>query len=233
MKILSLIPARGGSKRLPGKNIRVLGDKPLINWSIDVCKNSSHISDVLVSTDDEGIRQIALNAGALAPWLRPAELSTDSVPSIDVALHALDWYEVMYGKIDGVMLLQPTSPYRTKATIERGIALFAHSGFKPVVAISLASSHPMWCFSIDNGKLLPISEEGLHTRSQDLPPAYAVNGSFYLTTPDHLRSSRSFYGSDMVPLIIDSPIESLDIDTEFDWKIAQTFLSTQTNKDMQ
>lgn len=224
MKILALIPARGGSKRLPGKNIRMLGDKPLINWSVDVCRGVNYITDVMVSTDDEAIRQVALEAGATVPWLRPTELSTDMVPSIEVALHAVSWYESAHGKLDGVMLLQPTSPYRTKATIERGIEIFIQNGFKPVVALSPASSHPMWCFSIEHGKLVPMSPEGLHIRSQDLPEAYVVNGSFYLTTPDHLRSNHSFYGADMTPLIIESPVESLDIDTEFDWRVAQACL---------
>jgi len=225
MKIMTLIPARGGSKRLPGKNIRLLGDKPLINWSVDVCKGLDFISDVVVSTDDEVIRQIALKAGAMAPWLRPYELSTDSTSSIDVALHALTWYESVYGQVDGVMLLQPTSPFRTRDTIKRGVDLYVQNSFNPVIAISSASSHPMWCFSLDHNKLVPMAKDGLNTRSQDLPPAYVVNGSFYLATADHIKNNRSFYGENMTPLIIESPIESLDIDTDFDWLVAQACLN--------
>jgi CMP-N,N'-diacetyllegionaminic acid synthase len=96
MKILVLIPARGGSKRLPGKNIRLLGDRPLIVWTIDLAKNIPKICDILVSTDDIAIAEVASKAGALVPWLRPAELATDTATSVDVCLHALDWYEKEY-----------------------------------------------------------------------------------------------------------------------------------------
>jgi CMP-N,N'-diacetyllegionaminic acid synthase len=124
MRILALIPARGRSKRLPGKNIRVLGDKPLIVWSIDVAKDIPEICDILVSTDDSAIASICTDAGALVPWLRPADLATDTASSVDVVLHALDWYETQKGKVDGILLLQPTSPFRTKETMHKGIELF-------------------------------------------------------------------------------------------------------------
>ena len=124
MKILALILARGGSKRLPGKNIRCLGGKPLIVWSIDVTKHIPEICDILVSTDDPAIAAVSKGAGALVPWLRPPELATDTATSVDAALHALDWYEADKGKVDGLLLLQPTSPFRTKETVMRGIAFF-------------------------------------------------------------------------------------------------------------
>lgn len=93
MRILALITARGGSKRLPGKNIKLLGEKPLVIWSIDVLRDITEISDILVSTDDPKIADICRKAGAYVPWLRPSELSSDSSSSVDVAIHALDWYE--------------------------------------------------------------------------------------------------------------------------------------------
>ena len=117
MNLLAIIPARGGSKRLPRKNIRPLGGKPLIEWSIDICSGNKSICDILVSTDDVEIQEIAKNSGALVPWLRPNHLSTDETSSIEVALHALDWYEDKNGSVDGVILLQPTSPFRNKDTI--------------------------------------------------------------------------------------------------------------------
>ena len=108
MRILALIAARGGSKRLPGKNMRLLGGKPLIIWSIDVAKNIPDICDILVSTDDPAIAAVCTEAGAYVPWLRPAELSTDTASPVDVALHALDWYRAKKGSVDGLLLLQPT-----------------------------------------------------------------------------------------------------------------------------
>ncbi len=223
MKILVLVPARGGSKRLPGKNIRQLNGKPLIVWSIDVVKGMPVICDVLVSTDNREIADVALAAGALVPWLRPADLATDTASSVDVALHALDWYENERGAVDGLLLLQPTSPFRTSKTIERGIALFKQHDLRPVIGVSPADSHPMWCYKVDGATMKPFIEEGgLHMRSQDLPPAYVVNGTFYLLAPNDLRRQHKFYSDDMVPLTIESPEECIDIDTERDWKIAET-----------
>ncbi len=225
MRILALIPARGGSKRLLGKNKRLLGGKPLIVWSIERAKNVPEICDILVSTDDPEIGAIAEVAGALVPWLRPAVLSTDTATSVDVALHALDWYESERGKVDGLLLLQPTSPFRRRETILRGINIFSQAGRQSVIGVSPAQSHPMWCFRIEGEVLQPfIDQEGLNLRSQDLPAAYSVNGAFYLITPPDLVCHRSFVTNNSVPLVIDSPAESLDIDTEFDWRCAEAWL---------
>lgn len=223
MKILALIPARGGSKRLPGKNIRPLGGKPLIVWSIDAAKGIPDISDIMVSTDDRAIAGIALDAGALVPWLRPAELASDTASSVDVVLHALDWYEHEKGRVDGLLLLQPTSPFRSRETVLKGIEIFRSHQGRPVLGVSPAESHPMWCFRIEDDKMKPfIADGGGNLRSQDLPPAYVVNGAFYLIAPDALRKTRSFYSEDMVPLVISEPAECIDIDTEWDWRLAET-----------
>lgn len=227
MRILAVITARGGSKRLPGKNIRMLGGKPLITWSIDVVKGIREICDILVTTDDSEIAKVARDAGALVPWLRPDELSSDTATSADTCLHALDWYEAEKGKVEGLLLLQPTSPFRSRDTVLKGIDLFRSHQYRPVVAISPALSHPMWCLKLESGSMRPFMEgRGLQTRSQDLPPAYTVNGAFYLLKPDDLRKSKSFYGDDMVPLLMDKPEESIDIDTELDWKMAETILES-------
>jgi CMP-N,N'-diacetyllegionaminic acid synthase len=226
MKILALIAARGGSKRLPGKNIKQLGGKPLIVWSIDIAKNIFDICDILVSTDDDEIANVSKNAGALVPWLRPERLSNDMASSVDVALHALSWYERENGKIDGLLILQPTSPFRTREAVLRGITIFRKSQGKTVIGVSPALCHPMWCFTVNDQEMQPfVARDGLHLRSQDLPDAYAVNGGFYLIDPDVLRDTNSFYNKAMVPLIMGQGIESLDIDTMWDWKIAQAILS--------
>ena len=226
MSILALITARGGSKRLPGKNVRPLGGNPLIVWSIDIAKRVPAICDVLVSTDDSTIAQVARDAGANVPWLRPAELATDTASSVDVCLHALEWYEREKGKVDGLLLLQPTSPFRTCATVQRGIELFHKHHHRPVIGVCSAKPHPMWCFELEGQRLRPfIDGEALHLRSQDLPAAYAVNGAFYLIAPEDLRKRRSFYGDDMVPLVIEDPQENIDIDTEWDWRMAEAVLA--------
>lgn len=222
MRILALITARSGSKRVLGKNIRLLGSKSLVVWSIDIAKNIFGICDILVSTDDSKIAKISSSAGAYVPWLRPPVLSTDSATSVDVALHALDWYESEKGKVDGLLLLQPTSPFRTKNTMRKGIKLFIENDFNTVLGVSAAQEHPMWMMGIEKGELVPFSNpHGFGVRSQDLPPAFLVNGSFYLISPTELRKSSSFVSGKLIPLLIESPQESLDIDTEWDFSIAE------------
>ena len=222
MRILALIAARGGSKRLPGKNIRQLGGKPLIIWSIDVAKNIPEICDILVSTDDPAIAAVCTEAGAYVPWLRPTELSTDTASPVEVALHALDCYKDEKGSVDGLLLLQPTSPFRTQATIRQGIELFCKHGQHSVLGVSPNHSHPMWTLKMEGDYLVPfVQEHGLEVCSQDLPPAYVVNGSFYLISPTELRACHSFVGLKTIPLLIESPQEAIDIDTEWDFKMAE------------
>ena len=222
MKILALITARSGSKRIPDKNIKKLCGKPLINWSIDVAKGIEDICDILVSTDSPIIADIAHKAGALVPWLRPEEMASDTSSSVDVSLHALDWYQAEIGKVDGFLLLQPTSPFRTQETIKNSIKLFSKHKMKSVVGFSPVNDHPLWCYKLENGIMKPfIDNNKEHLKSQDLPPLYITNGSIYLITPDELRINKSFYKGNIVPYIIDNPRESLDIDTLWDWEIAE------------
>jgi CMP-N,N'-diacetyllegionaminic acid synthase len=229
LKILALITARGGSKRIPAKNLRKLGHRPLVVWSVDVIKGIAEICDILVSTDDPAIAEIARKAGALVPWLRPGELSTDTASSIDVCLHAIDWYETQKRQLDGLLLLQPTSPFRSRDSIIRGIDLFRTNDRNPVLGVSPAVSHPMWCYEIRQRKLYPfIDGADSSLRSQDLPPAYVINGAFYLIAPSDLRKSRSFITEDAVPLVIEDPREGIDIDSEWDWQMAEGILATKS-----
>jgi CMP-N,N'-diacetyllegionaminic acid synthase len=231
MRILAFITARGGSKRLPGKNIRPLGGTPLLVWSINVAKDIPDICDILVSTDDPAIAKVSKDAGTLVPWLRPAELATDTATSVDVCLHALEWYEAEKGKVDGLMLLQPTSPFRSRKTVLRGIELFRENQCQFVIGVSPAKSHPMRCFRFEGKYLRPFVEgSGVSIRSQDLPLAFAINGAFYLITPEDLRKQKSFYCANMLPLVINAPEESLDIDTESDWKDAEIILGSQIKR---
>ncbi len=221
MKILALILGRGGSKRLPGKNIRLLGGKPLIVWSIDVAKYIPEICDILVSTDDPAIAAVSKEAGALVPWLRPAELASDTASPVDAALHALDWYEVENGDVDGLLLLQPTSPFRTKETIKKGIDLFKNNNFETIIGVSSTHAHPMWTFKQDGKYLIPFMQgHGFNMRSQDLPAAYVINGGFYLIQPNKLRLNKSFISDKTIPIIMGSKKEILDIDDESDYKMA-------------
>jgi CMP-N,N'-diacetyllegionaminic acid synthase len=231
MKILALILARGGSKRLPGKNIRPLDEKPLIAWTIRLAKQIPDLVDVMVSTDDAGIASVARAEGALIPWLRPAELSTDLTPSIDAVLHALDWYEDENGKADGVLLLQPTSPFRRLTSVLYGIKLFESKYPCSVIGVSTAESHPAICFYNSNGQLKPVlgTLENPQIYARELPSAYVVNGGFYLSSSSNLRERRTFYTEPLYPLVMNEKYENLDIDTEDDWEYAEFIISRSKN----
>lgn len=222
MKILALITARGGSKRLPRKNIRVLGGKPLINWTIDVAKKIPEICDVLVSTDDAEIAAISIEAGGLVPWLRPKELATDTASSADVALHSLNWYEKNKGSIDGILLLQPTSPFRSEITILRGIELFEKYGYQPVLGVSYATDQDVNAFELSGERLIQSERVIKHNLyEQDSGQKYIVNGCLYLTSPASLRTHNSFLGNKIIPLLIESKKEAMDIDTKADFEMAE------------
>lgn len=228
MRILALVTARGGSKRLPEKNTRILGGKPLIDWSIETAKGIPEICDILVSTDNREIADIAQLAGGLVPWVRPEELSTDTSSSIDVALHALNWYENTHGHVAGLMLLQPTSPFRSKTTIKKAIELYIANDHRSVIGVSPATSHPAWCYIIEENVMSPLSGNdtgGAPNRSQDLPPVYALNGAMYLASPAYLRENHTFFDNDACPLIIENPVEALDIDTAYDFRIAECIVA--------
>jgi CMP-N,N'-diacetyllegionaminic acid synthase len=231
MRILALVTARAGSKRLPGKNIRPLGGKPLIVWSIDIAKNIPEICDILVSTDCPDIAEVSQKAGAYVPWLRPAELATDTTSSVDVALHALDWYEAEKGAVDGLLLLQPTCPFRREASLCSAVKLFLNQtggDDRPtVVSVNPSSVPPEWCFRIDatNGALQPVlgwSELG--KRSQDLQPAVQLNGSIYIASSATIRAGRPLVGPGSIAFLMSGSEEGIDIDTEDDWRRAEYFL---------
>lgn len=219
MRILVVIPARGGSKRLPGKNTKFLGGRPLIVWSIDMAKTIPGVCDILVSTDDSSIASISSTAGALVPWLRPSELATDTATSVDVVLHALDWYESVHGVVDGLLLLQPTSPYRSREMILEGMRQFNRQR-RSVVAVSEVKVDPARCFFIREHGL----ESCIPTPNSTPEAAHAVNGALYLISPDELRKTKSFFSVTSVPLIVNSQREAIDIDDDFDWWLAERML---------
>ncbi|WP_083200424.1 acylneuraminate cytidylyltransferase family protein [Thauera phenolivorans] len=223
MKILALIPARGGSKRLPGKNIKPLNGLPLIAWTIRSAQQSGVCAAIQVSTDDPRIAEVATQYGAEVPGLRPAELSTDTATSVDVALHALDCYEQKEGPIDGLMLLQPTSPFRRVETIREGVRLYErYNAGRPVVSFSPALTHPNWCFKRAADGMEPfLGWADLSARSQDLSTAWTLNGTLYLICPNDLRTARTFVTPNLSPLLLHDYREGVDIDTPEDWALAE------------
>ncbi len=220
-----MITARQGSKRLPGKNTKILGGKPLINWTIEASKDIEDICDLLVSTDSEEIAEIVKAAGAFVPWIRPSELATDSTDSVDVVIHALNWYEHVFDKVDGVLLLQPTSPFRTKATIIRGIREFQRDPDSTVIGVSPSRDENPVVF-IQRGRYLEYLDlkNSKTANLETTEVLYCPNGMIYLTSPVNLRKQKSFFKGKLVPLYSSSEIECLDIDTIEDWLKAEAEL---------
>lgn len=226
MKRLAIIPARGGSKGVPGKNIRPLGGKPLLGYAVEAAAASSCFDRILVSTDDERIADVARRLGAEAPWLRPANLATDSASVVDAALHELDRLaaEQRYAP-DVVVLLQPTSPFRSAASI-RAALLLHDATVEGVVSVSPAPAHPYWCKKLDEKGLLHDFLDGVAVPSarQELPPAFALDGGLYARTTESLRRRRSFHAGPLKAWLTPAA-ESLDIDTEQDWEHAEFLLA--------
>lgn len=227
MKILGLVPARKGSKRIPGKNAKLLGGKPLVAWTFEPAMACRAIDKVCLSTDDEALMECAHDHGVEVPFLRPAELCTDTATTIEVVLHALDHYERMGEHFDAVMLLQPTSPFRNPETLSVVASAFKeHHGTRDFVSVSPASSPPQWTFYLRDGGMIPVTTwKDVKLRSQDLEPAYALNGSIYLTSRKTLREQRQFFHRQCVPVVMESEMESVDIDTVDDWRKAEYYLS--------
>lgn len=216
-RILALIPARGGSKGLPGKNIRPLAGKPLIAWSIEAALAARHVLRVVVSSEDASILDHARAYGAETPFVRPESLARDDTPSIDVVLHALD---ALPG-FDWVVLLQPTSPLRTTEDIDAAIEQCLESGAPACVSVCEAKASPWWMFSLDgDGRMRSfLPPEQRPARRQDLPALYALNGAVYVARVDWLRQTRSFLTEKTLAYVM-PPERSVDIDTAFDFQLA-------------
>lgn len=223
MKVLGYIPARGGSKGLPGKNIRPLGGVPLLARTIRAARASKSLDRLFVSTDYPAIARVAERHGVPVPWLRPARLSRDGSNADDALAYDLERLEREQGyRPEAVLVLQPTSPFRTVATIDRAVALHRRSKGRSVVSVTPARSHPNWCFTIAGGKLRRMNK-GPFVARQHLPPAYFLDGSIFLASTKVFLRDRTFYKGAVLPLIVPAE-EALDIDTLFDFAVAEGLL---------
>jgi CMP-N,N'-diacetyllegionaminic acid synthase len=220
--VLGVIPARGGSKGIPGKNIRDLCGKPMIAWTIEEAKKSRYLDRIIVSSDDESIIEIAKLYGADVPFVRPAELAKDDTPGIEPVLHAL---RELPG-YDYVVLLQPTSPLRQVTDIDGCIETCLRTGANACVSVVEPKHHPNWMFfTDDNGFMHPINrDEVVYGRRQELPAVYALNGAVYVARVSWLQLNRSFLGHGVQAYVM-SPYNSVDVDTELDLKLAALLLA--------
>ena len=224
MKVLAIIPARAGSKRLPGKNTRPFLGRPMIHWSIAFARSESRFSATIVSTDSDAIARCAEDAGLRVGERRPAHLAGDSAASVDVALHALAQAEQTAGEsFDCVALLQPTSPLRDPRRWTAAFQLLEDDECEAVVGVSPARHHPAHIFAMaPGGALTPWGPaESLRTPSRKFSPAVAVNGSLYLIRAVALKSEQTFFPTHTCGVLCDLPWEAVDIDTEADWVAAE------------
>lgn len=221
-RVLGVIPARGGSKGVPGKNLCQVGGKPLIAWTIEAALATECIDRVIVSSDDAAIMAAARSAGADVPFQRPPDLASDESASIDVVLHALD----MLAGYDLVVLLQPTSPLRTAADIDAATRLCVSCNSPACVSVSPAEQNPYWMFRVDGShRLTPVlADQPMASRRQDLPAVYVLNGAIYVAEPAWLRRTRSFVGPEAVGYVMPAG-RSIDIDTPEDVLVADRALS--------
>jgi CMP-N-acetylneuraminic acid synthetase len=223
---LAIIPARGGSKRFPRKNIVRLDGRPLIAFTIAAAASAYRLGRTIVSTDDDEIATVARACGADVPFLRPSSLAADQSPAIDVISHALERLDAAGTLFNTVVLLQPTSPFRTGAQIDEAVALFEKTGADTVTSVRVAHEHPYYCWTQKEGEdtlspFFSLSEQALPR--QELPPAFVENGAIYVVKRSVLANG-TLYGSRVVPYLMDDR-SSLDIDTEEDFHFAESLLN--------
>lgn len=221
-KVLALITARAGSKGIPRKNIKPLAGHPLIAWTIAAAKQSRYVDRLIVSSDGADIIRIAVEEGCEAPFVRPAALAQDESLSIDVIEHAIACLDEDF---DYLLLLQPTSPFRTANDIDRFLEYCVERNADIAVSVSKLKKHPMYMYRIENECLVPFLDNGnMQLRRQDMPPAYEHNGALYFAQIHRLLQIRSFNTCETIPYITEGII-NLDIDTLEDWEYAEIIAS--------
>ena len=225
-KILGVIPARGGSKGIPRKNIKMLGGKPLIAWTIEQAKKSKYIDRLIVSSEDKEIQKVAKEWGCEVPFERPAALALDESPGIDPVLHAIS--EIP--GFDLVVLLQPTSPFRTAEDIDCALKMCVYSDCDTCVSVVNVESHPFWMVRVDNENRVSkfFTDSPTITRRQDLPKVFELNGSIYVGKTAFLIEHKRFMTENTQAYLMPKE-RSIDIDTALDFLVAETLLEQMKN----
>lgn len=228
MKCLFLIPARGGSKGIPGKNIKPLAGKPLIYYSIDIARSFSEDADICVSTDDDSIIKMVEDYDLKVPFKRPDVLANDTAGTYEVIEHALDYYKDLGKEYDAVVLLQPTSPFRKKMHVKEAIESY-NDALDMVVGAKETESNPYYVlFEEDEKGYLQKSKELEDvTRRQDVPVVYEINGAIYVINVKSVLRNQSFSSFHKRKKIVMDRISSLDLDEMLDWEYAEFLLEKQ------
>ena len=221
MRYLVVIPARGGSKGIPRKNIKPFDGKPLIYYTIDTARAVCDDEDICVSTDDAEIISVVEEYGLKVPFVRPAELATDTAGTYEVLLHALDFYESKGNHYDALVLLQNTSPFRTAEHLKEALKLYTPD-VDMVVSVKECAASPYYCVFEENSEgFLHVSKgDGTIYRRQDAPKVYEYNGAIYIINPESLKKQHMHQFRKRVKYVMDD-MSSFDLDTMTDWKIAE------------
>lgn len=224
MKILVIIPARGGSKGIPHKNIKPLNGKPLIHYTIDEAREIVGDEDICVSTDDPEIIKCVEDYGLIVPFVRPEELATDTAGTYEVLLHALNFYEKQGRHYDVVLLLQNTSPFRKAEQIKEALKLYTPD-VDMVVSVKECPANPYYCvFEEDNNGYLHVCKgDGNIFRRQDAPKVYEYNGAIYIMNAKILKTTHMHKMQKRVKYVMDD-MSSFDLDTMTDWNIAESIV---------
>jgi N-acylneuraminate cytidylyltransferase len=218
--VLAVIPARGGSKGVPGKNLRRLAGKSLLAWTAEAAVKSAYLDRLILSSDDPAVCANAKELGIEVPFVRPPELARDDTPGIEPILHALNTLTEPY---DLVVVLQPTSPLRTAADIDAALERTLETGADGCVSVTESAEHPYWTYTVDTDHCMRPLFDTLPLRRQDLPKVYHLNGAVYVAKTKVLAERRSFLGPTTVAYIM--PAEhSVDLDTELDFAYCEALI---------
>ena len=226
-RVLAVVPARGGSKRLPRKNVLELNGKPMITWTIEAALNCMLIDKVVVSTDDLEISAIAKSCGADVPFLRPANLSTDLSSSIDVVTHTLDFLQNSKEYFEIVVLLQPTSPLRCSETISEALNYYSAKQALGVISVCRSEHSPIWSNTLNESMEMKgfLPDKYKNVRGQDLPVYYRINGAIYISDVATLKAESTFMLEDKLFAFGMSTLESIDIDELEDFHFAEYMMA--------
>ena len=219
-RVLGIIPARGGSKRLPRKNVMPLQGKPLIAWTIEAGLKSTCIDRLILSTDDQEIAKIALEYGCEVPFTRPPELATDEASSVDVVLHAISQFQ----DFTHFVLLQPTSPMRRASHIDEAFKSMCAAGTSSCVSMRKSVESPYWMYTIrEDGYIAPVARDLTGKRKQELPETYIPNGAIFISRTEKFLAEKSFYSANTIQYLM-SFQDSVDVDTLEDFVFVESLL---------
>ncbi len=229
-KILALIPARGGSKGIPQKNIKILNGKPLIAWTIETALQSKYIDHIVVSTDNEKIATISKQFKASVPFLRPKELAQDDSKSIDAILHCINWLKGNNEEYDILILLQPTSPLRISTDIDKSIEILFEKKADSIVSVCKTEHNPLWSNTLPSDRRMNefLKKDLINTNRQRLPEFYRLNGAVYAAWIYYVVNNLSFFGENTFAYIM--PAErSVDVDSYIDFEFCEFFMKSKNN----